>query len=258
MRRTMHAIGLFLALSSTVLAQETKQKLVHNQQVPAMHAVPNASLMVPNTGDCQNCYSGSMGNEQQYSQLAARMSCNDCCSDFWAGYASERSALAARLCQSGGCGSSLYATPCTVGCGTGCGSGCSSGCGGCGANPGVKPLDLGCLNRYKQPWSSLYGVPAPGMGCGPCQKGHGLGHRKGNSCDPSPVGVLAPCGEGCSTGGCTTGGCTTGQCSTGACATYPVPQTQPRPAGMTPLIQGIPSKVAHRGTLPPTSGSWAR
>lgn len=193
MRRMMHAAVVFLAFSSLVNAQNNSspynmgdQSLLvqadeaSNLQPVIMQDAPSLQLQ-PQV--IQPTYMQA-GCNRPYSQLAVTMNCSDCCPNIWENYASERAALAAKICEhiDGRCGC-LTGRHClhNQACGP-CGSSCGdSGCHG-------KKSCIGPRNRYREPFSSLHNIPSVNCGSS-CLSKHSSKHDSActdtscNGCD---------------------------------------------------------------------------
>lgn len=165
MRRMMHAAVVFLAFSTLVNAQNNSlpdnrgdQSLLiqadeaKNPQPLSMQDAPSLQFQ---TQMIQPSYMQA-GCKRPYSQLAITMNCSDCCPNIWENYASERVALAAKICEhiDGRCG-----------CLTGRNSLHNQACGPCGDSGCIgKNGCIGPRNRYREPFSTLHNVPSVNSG----------------------------------------------------------------------------------------------
>lgn len=169
MRRMMHAALLLLTLPSFVNAQNSSSPYNVGDQSLLVHADESARSLPVATQEAPSLTIQPYvappnflraGCNRPNSQLAVAMNCNDSCPNLWENYASERAALAAKICShiNGQCGCfngshGLHSQACGP-CGNACGE---SGCGG-------KASGLGKRNRYREPFSALY--PTPSTQCG--------------------------------------------------------------------------------------------
>jgi hypothetical protein len=167
MQRMMHSLFFIVCFGAPAYAQQTTSSLLFadissNQAgstaievggAPAGKSLSSESeAATVESGHNDNRYTQPACNGP-YSQLGVRMSCSDASPNLWCGYPAERAALAAKVmkhvdmqcdcCEVGGCSKVKSAT-------------CSSK-----------------INRYKEPFSTLYSVP-----CVQCNTGKSkIGHR---------------------------------------------------------------------------------
>ena len=193
MRRMMHAAVVFFAFSSFVNAQNNSSPYNMGDQSLLIQADESSNPQPISMQDAPSLQFQPQvlhptymqaGCNRPYSPLGVTMNCNDCCPNIWENYASERAALAAKICEhiDGRCG-----------CLTGRHSLHSQACGPCGGSCG----DSGCIgkkgcigprNRYREPFSSLYDVPS--VNCGSscftkhsCKHGPACTELSCNSCE---------------------------------------------------------------------------
>jgi hypothetical protein len=171
MRRMMHAAVVFLAFSSLVHAQNNaspynmgeQSLLIQSDEAGTPQPVPmqeSPSLQIQPQIIPPNYMQA--GCNRPYSQLAVVMNCNDCCPNIWENYASERAALAAKVCEhiNGQC-RCFSGRQCLH----------NQACGPCGNSCGV----IGPRNRYREPFSSLYDAPSTNCGSS-CLSRHSCNH----------------------------------------------------------------------------------
>ena len=198
MRRMMHAAVVFLAFSSLVNAQNNSSPYNMGDQSLLIRA-DEANSSQPMSGQDapslqfqpQVIQPASMqaGCNRPYSQLAVSMACSDCCPNIWGNYASERAALAAKICEhiDGRCG-----------CLTGRHSLHNQACGPCGSTCGELGVigKKGCIsprNRYREPFSTLHNEPS--VNCGSSCLSKHL-YKYGSACtDPSCNGCESSQGQ---------------------------------------------------------------
>jgi hypothetical protein len=206
MRRMMHSLFLIVFFGAPAFAQQTTSSLLYSDirskqtgntandvgSTPTAGAASSEmSAPTVESGYGSSLFSQSACN-MPYSQLGVKMSCSDASPNLWCVYAAERAALAAKIMKhvdmqcgcsaTGGC-SKLHTAPCESGCG-------ESGCG---------EKDRGCttkaakINRYKEPFSSLYADPCVQCSTGKCKLGHRLHGAMPttgcNTCVPNTVPV---------------------------------------------------------------------
>ena len=192
MRRMMQSLFLIVCFGAPAFAQQTTSSLLYSDNssgntaievggTPAGRAIHSQTVApVAESGYANGLFSQPACNGP-YSPLGAKMNCSDASPNLWCGYAAERAALAAKVmkhvdmqcgcCAVGSC-SSLHSSP------------CESGCGGAERSCSSK------INRYKQPFSSLYADPCVQCSSGKCRLGQrlhstmpGMGCNSCNSCN---------------------------------------------------------------------------
>ena len=173
MRRMMHAAVVLLSFSSFVNAQTSLPLDIGDQSI-LIRPSESAESIPATTQDAPSLQSQPMvvpptflegGCNRPYSQLGVSMNCNDSCPNLWGNYQAERAALAAQICKhiDGQCGC-LNGSHCFH-------SQASSPCGGCESGCSSKASCFGKRNRYREPFSSLYGTPSSGS-TGSCLRKH--------------------------------------------------------------------------------------
>jgi hypothetical protein len=198
MRRMMHAAAFLLLSTSLAQAQMRLQpppglpageKSVLTSSHNASEAVANedsTALRAATTHVHENSMpiQGSVdllpiGSDRPYSHLATVMSCSNASPNLWSNYACERAAVAAHINRhvDGQCScfdkkKCLHGQP-------------SSPCGDQGCSLRSKLGDGTKLNRYRQPFSSLYDSPSES-----CGTACGRVHNASPTC-----GAASPCGE---------------------------------------------------------------
>lgn len=197
MRRMMQSLFLIVCFGVPAFAQQGNSSLLYSDssanqigsetndagRIPAGKPITSEiGAPMVESGYSHNPYTQPACNGP-YSQLGAKMSCSDASPNLWCGYASERAALAAKVmkhvdmqcgCSAthGGC-STLHSAP------------CESGCGGSERGCAVKAPKI---NRYKEPFSTLYSDPCIQCTTGKC----GLGHRHHGGMQPVGCSTCAP------------------------------------------------------------------
>jgi hypothetical protein len=192
MRRMMHSLFLIVCFGAPAFAQQTTSSLLYSDNpsgnnaievggMPAGGAIHSQTVAPVAESGYGNSHFSQPACNGPYSQLGAKMNCSDASPNLWCGYAAERAALAAKVmkhvdmqcgcCSTGGC-STLHSAP------------CESGCGGAERSCSSK------INRYKQPFSSLYPDPCVQCSSGKCRLGQrlhsampGIGCNSCNSCN---------------------------------------------------------------------------
>jgi hypothetical protein len=214
MRRMMHAVALMLMMAPAVHAQtqlrplpppptdeiaipaeetnldssidlgESQSLRVSTSSEPPATAQPTKHVPVPAASPELIPF----GSDRPYSQLAAYMNCSDASPNLWAGYACERARIAACInrhvdhqCDCSDKSRCLHKHA---------SSGCSSDA-GCG----IKAAVHGKINRYKQPFSTLYAAPSDSCGTkcqsADCSSPGGCGNAGCTSCQSAQNGPVA-------------------------------------------------------------------
>lgn len=179
MRRMMHSLFFIVCFGAPAYAQQTTSSLLFadnnsNQAgstgievggAPAGNSLSSESgaATVESGHNHDNRYTQSACSGP-YSQLGVRMSCSDASPNLWCGYPAERAALAAKVMKH----VDMQCDCCEV-------DGCSK----------VKSATWSSkINRYKEPFSTLYADPCVQCSSGQCRLGQRL-HcaMPGNSCN---------------------------------------------------------------------------
>ncbi|MFN9412566.1 MAG: hypothetical protein ACK57V_09370 [Pirellula sp.] len=184
----MHSLFLIVCFGAPAFAQQTTSSLLSSDN-PSGNTIHSQTVAPVAESGYGNSHFSQPACNGPYSQLGAKMNCSDASPNLWCGYAAERAALAAKVmkhvdmqcgcCAAGGC-STLHSAPCESGCG-------ETGCAGKDRAWTTKAVKI---NRYKEPFSSLYADPCVQCSSGKCRLGQrlhntlpGIGCNSCNSCN---------------------------------------------------------------------------